>query len=116
MKRTLVAVVGLGIVIGLGYLLLGGNTIEVENEPQITATSTKAVAEPTAAELLEAATLQMIEEAIASSSERIDKAADEAATAVRQQMEREIERDVRASIRADHDAQIEVIDKETGAY
>lgn len=117
MKRTFVAVVGLGGVIGLGYLLLGGNTIEVKNEPQTLATSTSAVViEPTAAELLEAATQEMIAEAITASSSEIDQAADEAATAVRLQMERDIERDVRASIKADHDARIDEIDKETGAY
>lgn len=119
MKRTFVAVVGLGTVIGLGWLLLfGGSTIEFTKEPQVSATSTSAAVEvqPTAAELLEAATLQMIEEAINASSTEIEKAADEAATAVRQQMQREIERGVRASITAEHEAQIEAIDKETGAY
>ena len=117
MKRTLVAVVGLGIVIGLGYLLIGGNTIEVKNEPQTLATSTSAVvAEPTAADLLEEATQQMIAEAIAASSTEIDIAADEAATAVRQKMEQDIERDVRAAIKAEHNARIEEIDRETGDY
>jgi len=45
MKRIFGAVVGLGIVIGLGYILLGGSTIEVVNEPQTLATSTSAVVE-----------------------------------------------------------------------
>jgi hypothetical protein len=117
MKRTLIAVIGLGGVIGLGYVLLGGSTYEAENTPQTLATSTSAVvAEPTAAELLETATQEMIAEAIAASSLEIEMAKEQAATAVELQMEREIEREVRASIKADNDARITEIDKETGAY
>lgn len=116
MKRTLVAVIGLGIVIGLGYVLLGGSTYEVKNEPQLIATSTSVAVIPTAAELLETATQQMITEAIEEASTEINTAKEQAAREVELQMEREIERVVRAGIKSENDARITEIDKETGAY
>jgi len=117
MKRTLGVFLGLGIVIGLGYVLLGGNTTTVYNRPEVSATSTDAVvAKPTAAELLEKATQEMIAEAIAASSTDIEKAVAEAAEAERTAWELKIERQVRAGLQSENDARLDAIDKETGAY
>jgi alpha-L-fucosidase len=60
MKRIFGAVVGLGIVIGLGYILLGSSTIEVTNEPQTLATSTSAtVEEEVELDVIDSATIEL---------------------------------------------------------
>lgn len=116
MKRTLGVFLGLGIVIGLGYLLLFfGSTTSVINEPVSIATSTVEV-KPTAAELLELATQEMIAEAIAASSTEIEAAVEAAADAERTAWELKIEREVRAGLQADNGARLEAIDKQTGIY
>lgn len=121
MKRILYVVVGLGVVGGLGFILLGGSTIEVKNDLQQLASSTSAMVEeqlpePSPAEKLEAATQELIAEAIAASAEEINTAKEQAARAVEVQMEREIEREVRANLKTENDARITEIDKESGAY
>ena len=115
MKRAYV-VIGLGGVIGLGFLLFGGGTIEVKNEPQTLATSTSAVEEPSPAELMEVATQKLIDEAIMASSTEIKAAQMLAATEIEVKMERDIERTVRANIKEDNDTRLIEIDKESGAY
>jgi hypothetical protein len=60
MKRIFGAVIGLGVVIGLGYILLGGSTITVENEPQTLATSTSAtVEEEVELDVIDSATIEL---------------------------------------------------------
>lgn len=116
MKRTLGVLIGLGIVIGLGYLLFfHGSTTSVTNEPVSTATSTVEV-QPTAAELLEQATQELIAEAISASSTEIEAAKNAAADAEEEAWHLKIERQVRAEMQASNDARLEAIDKETGAY
>lgn len=117
MKRTLGVFLGLGIVILLGWLFFfGGTTITIDNEARVIATSTDAVVKPTAAEMLESATQELILEAIAASSTDIMSAKEEAAERIELDMERAIERDVRAKMKAENDARIVEIDKETKAY
>lgn len=117
MKRIFGAVVGLGVIIGGLYGLSQlGSTTTAENEPQETATSTIAVVEPTPAEMLEAATQVMIDQAIEDASEQIEEAANSAANDVRTQMELQIEQDVRGKIQAENALRIEQIKKETGAH
>ena len=113
MKRTLGVFLGLGIVIGLGYVLLGGNTTEVYNRPAISATSTDAVViKPTAAEMLEAATQELIKEAIAASSTDIESAKQAAAERVEKDMHLKIEREVRLELSDSNDGALDQIEKE----
>ena len=115
MKRTLVVVIGLGIVIGLGYLLLEGNKIIAENEPQTLATSTDAVikVQEDPFELLVA---EMTEEAITASSTEINAAIEKAAEVERTRFHRDIERKIRIKLGGKNDTRIIEIDKETGEY
>ena len=111
MKRTIGVFLGLGIVIAAGYVLLGGNTTEVYNRPEVSATSTDAVvAKPTAAELLETATQELIAEAIAASSTEIESAKQEAADRIEKEMHLKIEREVRLQITDSNDGALEKIE------
>lgn len=111
MKRTLGVFLGLGIVIGIGYVLLGGNTTTVYNRPEVTSTSTDAVvAKPTAAELLEQATQELIAEAITASSTDIEAAKKEAADRIEKEMHLKIEREVRLQITDNNDGALEKIE------
>ena len=119
MKRILGVFLGLGIVIGLGYLAVttGSTTTVTKDSPMSTATSTNDVeVKPTAAEMLEEATQELIAEAIAASSSEIDGAVEAAAEAERTAWELKIEREVRAGLQANNGARLDAIDKETGAY
>lgn len=110
MKRTLGVFLGLGIIIGLGYLAVTDNTAEY-NRPEISATSTDAVvAKPTAAELLEVATQELIAEAIVASSTEIEEAKKEAADRIENEMHLKIEREVRLQITDSNDGALEKIE------
>lgn len=116
MKRTLGVFLGLGFVIGLGYLAITHESeLEVTNDSMSDQTSIVEV-KPTAAEMLEMATQELIDEAIAASSTEINAAVEAAAEAERSAWELKIEREVRAGLQADNDARLDAIDKETGAY
>ena len=116
MKRTLGVFLGLGIVIGLGYLVfVQGSTTTVVNDSLSMATSTVEVG-PSAAELLEQATQEMIAEAIAASSTEIESAVEAAAQSEREAWELKIERDVRGGLQEENDARIIEIEKQTKVY
>ena len=113
MKRTIGVFLGLGIVIVIGYVLFGGSTTEIYNRPEVSATSTDAVvAKPTAAELLEQATQELIAEAIAASSTDIETAKKEAADRIEKEMHLKIEREVRLQITDKNDGALEAIEKD----
>ncbi len=117
MKRTLGVLIGLGIVIGLGYTIISHeSTTVVNNQPVSNGTSTAVTVQPTAADLLEEATKKLIAEAIAASSTEIEAAKEAAAQAEETAWHLKIERQVRAELQAENDARLEAIDKETGAY
>ena len=111
MKRTIGVFLGLGIVIALGYVLLGGDTTTVYDRPEVMATSTDAVeARPSAAELLEQATKELIAEAVAASSTEITAAKQEAADRIEKEMLLKIEREVRLQITDSNDGALEKIE------
>lgn len=111
MKSTLGVFLGLGIVIGLGYVFFGENTTTV-NRPEVSATSTDAVeVKPSAAELLEQATQKMIAEAVAASSTEIVAAQKEAADRIEKEMLLKIERQVRLQITDSNDGALEKIEE-----
>ena len=110
MKRTLGVFLGLGIVIGIGYVLFGGSTTTVYNQPEVTSTSTDAVVKPTPAELLETATQELIAEAITASSTDIEAAKKEAADRIEKEMHLKIEREVRLQITDSNDGALEKIE------
>lgn len=114
MKRTLWYLIGLGIIIGLGYMLTLTSTTEVSN----TATSTPEIVEtqPSAEELLEQATQAMIADAIAAKQADIDAAKEDAAAKVEATMKLEIERDVRQHLSTSNKERIIEIEKETKVY
>ena len=111
MKRTLGVFLGLGIIIGLGYVLFGGSTTTVYL-PEVKATSTDAVVKPTPAELLETATQELITEAINASSSDIEAAKQEAADRIEKEMHLKIEREVRLQITDSNDGKLEKIEKD----
>lgn len=112
MKRTLGVVMGLGIVIGLAYVLLGGNTVTVINEPSPAATSTDAAPLPSPADLMEQATQKLIAEARAASSTEIELAKAEAANRVEKEMNLKIEREVRQRLSKTNTVALQNIEKE----
>lgn len=110
MKRTIGVFLGLGIVIGLGYVLFGGSTTTVYNAPSV-ATSTDAVeVKLSPAEMLEQATQELIAEAIAASSTEIEAAQKEAADRIEKEMHLKIEREVRLQITDSNDGALEKIE------
>lgn len=112
MKRTIGVFLGLGIVIGLGYAVLGGDTTIKYDRPEVSATSTDAVVKPTAGELLEKATQELIQEAIAASSTDIEAAKKEAADRIEKEMHLKIEREVRLQITDSNDSILEKIESD----
>jgi hypothetical protein len=110
MKRTLGVFLGLGIVIGIGYVTLGGDTTIEYDRPEVSSTSTDAVVKPTAAELLESATQELIIEAITASSSDIEAAKKEAADRIEKEMHLKIERAVRLQITDSNDGALEKIE------
>lgn len=114
MKRTLWYLIGLGIFIGLGYLLATkSNDVTVNN----TATSQiEVVKPPSSEERLEQATQAMIAEAIAAKQANIDAAKEAAAQKVEGTMKLDIEREVRQRLSTTNKERIVEIEKETKVY